>query len=204
MHDRVVQLERLVMSLLPTSVASPTPELNAMPNRDPAPSAGATTVTRMGAARATFSPTEAATLTTDSDSLVPGDSECGSMRVGPSELHYVGGDHWAAILDGIADLKDHLEREEQLHLSQDGSEDAERAEPGVPKPQSSHSLLLYGSPLPSSRAEVLAALPPRTAADRYISRYFNRLDLVHCQCFPPCRYLDRCCRLYAEDMRLIN
>lgn len=48
-------------------------------------------------------------------------------------------------------------------------------------PQSTHALLLYGCPLPTSRSEILAALPPRNAVDRYIARYFNRLDIVHCQ-----------------------
>jgi hypothetical protein len=104
------------------------------------------------------------------------------MRMSASELRYVSGDHWTAILDGIADLKDHFDQEERFRLAQDDKD------PGVgdvtsniPGPRSSHTLLLYGCRLPVSRAEILAALPPKTAVDRYISRYFNRLDLVHCQ-----------------------
>ncbi|KAK4151650.1 fusarisetin A cluster transcription factor [Chaetomidium leptoderma] len=166
-HDRIVQLEHLVKSLIPDSVLGslnvpgrtsnpgPTPELG------PGPSPGP---------------------------ITPMDvkSECGSMRVGPSELSYVGDGHWAAILDGIADLKDQFEREEPSGLiTQDShdildSSDADH----LPRHRPSHTLLLYGCQLPVSRAEILAALPPKSASDRYISRYFNRLDLVHCQSSP--------------------
>lgn len=111
-------------------------------------------------------------------------SECGSMRVSASELRYVGGNHWAAILDNIADLKDHFDREEQSQLARDDNNPAEAddAEGDLAGSRSAHALLLYGCPLPTSRAEILVALPPRGAVDRYISRYFNRLDLVHCKC----------------------
>ncbi|SPQ20708.1 91038f5e-58d7-4715-8e62-aaf56b0cdac1 [Thermothielavioides terrestris] len=105
------------------------------------------------------------------------------MQQSSSELRYVGGDHWAAILEGIAELKDHFDREEQLRLlrlAQDDGEAADRDNPNqLPRPGPLHSLLLYGCSLPASRAEILAALPPKSAVNRYVSRYFNRLDLVH-------------------------
>ncbi|KAK6209808.1 fungal specific transcription factor [Colletotrichum tabaci] len=104
------------------------------------------------------------------------------MRFSASEHHYVGGDHWAAIMDSIADLKDHFDREERLKLAEspiqpvgfhgDGCEDRD-AQPGRRR-----ALLLYGCRQATSKAEVLAALPPKPAVDRYIARYFNRLDLV--------------------------
>ena len=101
------------------------------------------------------------------------------MHVSASELRYVGGDHWAAILDSIADLKDHFDQEEHLRLA--NSPDQIQDDGGDPR--SSHALLLYGCRRPASRAEILAALPPKSAVDRYISRYFNRLDLVaSCWC----------------------
>ncbi|KAL3472236.1 fungal-specific transcription factor domain-containing protein [Aspergillus californicus] len=103
-------------------------------------------------------------------------SEFGSMRISDSELHYVGGDHWVAILDGIADLKDHLDREEQLRLV--GSPDGiENDNPSVVGPYGG-ALILYGCRNPASRDEILSALPPKYAVDRYISRYFNYVDLV--------------------------
>lgn len=118
-----------------------------------------------------------------------GRSECGSMRISASELRYVSGDHWATILDSIADLKDHFDREEQLRLAnkpdqiQDDDGDGDDGGDSLSRPPSPHSLLLYGCRLSVSRAEILAALPPKGAVDRYISRYFNRLDLVaSCRC----------------------
>ena len=122
--------------------------------------------------------------TLHSDTLIDGRSDRGSMDVSASELHYVGGDHWAGILDSIADLKDHFDREEQLRLSisadqiQDDTGDASN----VDIPASSHSLLLYGGYRQASQAELLAALPPKSAVDRYISCYFNRQELVSCAC----------------------
>ncbi|RAL05410.1 uncharacterized protein BO80DRAFT_397956 [Aspergillus ibericus CBS 121593] len=100
--------------------------------------------------------------------LLNGQSESGSMRVSASELRYVGGDHWAAILENIAELKDHFDREEELQLT---------TSPDDP-PDPTHALLLYGCRRATSREELLEALPPRNVVDRYLSRYFNRMDLV--------------------------
>lgn len=91
------------------------------------------------------------------------------MRVSSSEFRYVGGTHWAAILDGIADLREHFEREEDMRLIKDDAD--------IPK--TPDTLLLYGCK-PASRAEIEAALPPRPVVDRFISRYFNLLDLAPC------------------------
>lgn len=115
------------------------------------------------------------------DTAIDGRSECGSMRISATELTYVSSDHWAAIVDRIADMRDYVDREEHRRLarSPDDVRDAATARPP-------RALLLYGCP-PGSRAEILAAMPPKTAVDRYISRYFNRLDLVSfCTCLVPC------------------
>ena len=101
-----------------------------------------------------------------------------------SELHYISGDHWAAIMDGIADIKDHFDREEQLGLenSPDRTEDYIGDVGNLNIHANRNSLLLYGGYQSASKAEILAALPPKGAVDRYISRYFNSLDLVSCKC----------------------
>ncbi len=190
MYDRIVQLERLVMSLVPRSTpgsvsaagSTPStgpghnPDLSAVRGNDPAQ-----------AGRTTVAPAEMAPSTMDVSTPIDVRSECGSMQVSASELRYVGGDHWAAILENIADLKDHFDREEQLHLAQELAEGDVSRDP-VAGPRSSHALLLYGCPLPGSRAEIITALPPKSAVDRYISRYFNRLDLVHCRFSCSCCY----------------
>ncbi|KAI9154716.1 Fusarisetin A cluster transcription factor fsa6 [Paramyrothecium foliicola] len=163
MHKRIVQLERLVMSLMPESAQRPSPNSN--PEALPSPGGGRC------ANQAN------AQLASTSDVPMDVRSEAGSMRVSASELHYVGGDHWAAIMDNIADLKDHFDREEQIQLAQDDVGDFD-GEDSITEPQSSHVILLYGYPAPRSKAEILAALPPKNAVDRYISRFFNRLDLT--------------------------
>lgn len=161
-HDRLVQLERLVMSHM-----GPTRK----------PDAGHTSDSSLG------------DRTNPSVNTVDVPSECGSMRVSDSELRYVGGDHWPAILDSFTDLKDQLDREEQFRLAgtfdqtendnDDGDGDGDGIHP-LGRTHSPHALLLYGCRRPSSRTEILSALPPRLAVDRYISRYFNSLELTSC------------------------
>ncbi|KAJ5090321.1 fungal-specific transcription factor [Penicillium argentinense] len=162
-HDRLVQLERLVVSLMADS-------------------------TNKGQAH--VRPDSEAPATSRIESAPPGDaimeavdghSECGSMRISESEFHYVGNNHWATILDGIADLKDHLDRDEQFRLANTPSDlDFDEHGNGLARPRSGYALLLYGGRRLGSKEEILAALPPRAAVDRYVSRYFNYLDLRPC------------------------
>ncbi|SPO04280.1 related to fungal specific transcription factor [Cephalotrichum gorgonifer] len=162
LHDRLAHLEKLVLRLRSGSDNVSGPDLLASTSTGP-PVATATEV-------------------------VPGieRSDPGSMHVSISELRYIGGEHWAAILEGIADLRGHFDREEEGENltvvestldeeTQDGNNNMGSG--GAPLP---HALLLYGCPTRSgaSRAEIIAALPPKDAADRYISRYFDRVDLV--------------------------
>ncbi|PWY74311.1 hypothetical protein BO70DRAFT_372948 [Aspergillus heteromorphus CBS 117.55] len=148
-HDRVVQLERLVKSLMP--------DANQKTTHLPTPESSDNNVRQ------------------EPGSVADGQSECGSMHISGSELRYVTGEHWAAILDSIADLKAHCDREEQLDPVDTHNEKGNdsNAEPPSPRP-----LVLYGCPRATSRTEIIAALPPKSAVDRYISRYFNYLDLV--------------------------
>ncbi|KAL4941839.1 hypothetical protein BDV06DRAFT_173420 [Aspergillus oleicola] len=154
-HERIVQLERLVMSVIPDPAQKPNGH----------PIANVATLPEL----------------TPVEIPVGARSECGSMRIDDSELQYVGGDHWVAILDGIADLKDQLDREEQLRLAQvplDGvTEHVIGNNADVANAQPSGAFLLYGC-RPASREEILSSLPPKHAVDRYVSRYFNYLDLV--------------------------
>ncbi|KAH8698950.1 putative fungal-specific transcription factor [Talaromyces proteolyticus] len=162
-HDRLVQLEQLVMSFVTDSVDKSNAKMSSDP--DPRPGIGGVT------------PVD--TLDTSIDAR----SECGSMRISVSEHRYVGEDHWAAILDRIADLKDHFDREEQQQLAispkhSEYDEWGEERTDALTRPRSGYALLLYGVSRPASRDQILTALPPRAAVDRYISRYFNYLDLV--------------------------
>ncbi|CAG7941552.1 unnamed protein product [Penicillium nalgiovense] len=118
------------------------------------------------------------TMDTVMEAPIDGHSECGSMRISESELRYVGGDHWAAILDGIADIKDHFDRDEQLRLANTPDQLSDEPAHDPSRPRSGYALLPYGCRKVASRGEILAALPPKAAVDRYISRFFNYLDLV--------------------------
>lgn len=157
MHDRLVQLERLVKSIASKPDASSSMDFNNLSQPAVIPHL---------------------------DTPIDGRSDSGSMRVSASELHYIGSGHWAAILDNIADLKDHFDREEQLRLVTNPDQIGDDAGDAgnVNSHASRHSLLLYGGYQPASLAEILAALPPKGAVDRYISRYFNRQELVCCRC----------------------
>ena len=169
MHNRLVQLERLVSSLMPGSMEEQLPgaahEVSASP--------------RMGAS---VSAPDVSKSGTPQDER----SEAGSMRISHSELRYVSGEHWAAIMESIADLKQHFDGEDQLRLlsSPDQSnEDDSHADSDFKA--GSHAMLLYGCEPPSSRTEIFDALPPKNAIDRYMARYFNLQDLVSCSVHGP-------------------
>ncbi|KAL5001796.1 fungal-specific transcription factor domain-containing protein [Aspergillus recurvatus] len=156
-HDRLVHLERLVMSMMrvtrPKAVPAPVVSVQSIPGD---------------------------VTTAEVHTPLDTRSECGSMRISNSELQYVGGDHWVAILDSIADVKDHLNREEQLRFAEDPdrdeSESSDPASTASARPRG--AFLLYGGFRPTSREEILSALPPKYIVDRYIAHYFNYLDLV--------------------------
>ncbi|KAK2612518.1 Trichosetin biosynthesis cluster transcription factor tf23 [Conoideocrella luteorostrata] len=97
-------------------------------------------------------------------------SDFGSMRFTNSGTSYVHGAHWAAILDEIAELKDHFEKEDK---PQPGSQ--MQNEPSMPHwtgPQ-----LLYGCSMLPTKQEIIASLPARPVVDRLISRYFNSFEM---------------------------
>lgn len=103
-------------------------------------------------------------------------SEFGSMRMSGSEVHYVNDEHWATIMDNIAVLKDHFDREEQFKLMVRPDADLYYGD-NHPSDEQQGALLLYGCRR-LSREEILASLPPKDVLDRCISRYFNCVDLV--------------------------
>ncbi|KAJ2988768.1 hypothetical protein NUW58_g3806 [Xylaria curta] len=109
-----------------------------------------------------------ALINTDRDVSVDESSECGSMVISPTEHRYVGREHWVAILDSIAELRGRV-------IADDIRRDCEDTQVTDQFPR---ALLLYGHRAPTSRIEILEALPAKPIVDRYVSRYFNNLDLV--------------------------
>lgn len=77
---------------------------------------------------------------------------------------YVGSSHWAAVLDSIAELKNHFEQEEGIQSMVTNLDPI----------NSLHcsSELLYGFGR-ATRAEIICSMPSRRTADRLVSRYFT-------------------------------
>ncbi|KAI0403745.1 hypothetical protein F4802DRAFT_276395 [Xylaria palmicola] len=149
LQDRLVQLEQLVINIIQNQSQNqnPTASQSNAPTPLPLPTDPHISASQQN-------PDEF--ISTSTAPSTPSDN--GSLRVNANESRYVGGAHWTAILDGIADLR----------------EDVDQQDPGS---QSPHLQLLYGCK-PTSRNVILATLPPRATADRSISRYFNLLDLA--------------------------
>jgi hypothetical protein len=135
MHQRLQQLERLVMSI----AAQP----NTMPNVMP----------RL---LASTSPPVGLPLV---HALTNSSTDRGIMRASDSQSYYLGSDHWAAIMDSIAELKDHFQEQEQIRLS----ESPEQAQGSVGTAgsdhvqQNTHSLLLTAR---ASTSRILSSLLP--------------------------------------------
>lgn len=162
MQNRLAEIERLVLSLMADSAIRSGVTTAPIPL---SPQAGI-------AAHTTKSP--------QISTLKGNRSEAGSMRISASEQRYVGGEHWMAIVDSIAELKEQIDREEQLAMVDSNeplSVDAEDDE-GAELTTGTHALLLYGCEIATTREEILAALPPKAVVDRYIARYFNFQELV--------------------------
>ncbi|KAH7412751.1 hypothetical protein BKA64DRAFT_337135 [Cadophora sp. MPI-SDFR-AT-0126] len=89
----------------------------------------------------------------------------GRISMEDDQANYVGSDHWAAILDNIACLKD--------QLGASGAPSKEKISLDVPiRPD-----LLVGSVRPATRAEILAAIPPRSVADAITNSFFETPDM---------------------------
>jgi hypothetical protein len=83
--------------------------------------------------------------------------DCGSMNPnGSGTANYVGGAHWATILDSIAELKDQVAEEEQMALDIESS-----------APQ-----LLYGCRR-ATKEQILSSIQPREVMDQLVSNYFT-------------------------------
>lgn len=89
--------------------------------------------------------------------------EFGRLSLNGSETSYVGASHWAAILDGIAELKDELADGDAPLI-----QDTFTTSSVLPGPA-----LLYSNNGGITKDEALAAVPPRPVADRLIYHFFN-------------------------------
>ncbi|KAF1928492.1 uncharacterized protein M421DRAFT_147752 [Didymella exigua CBS 183.55] len=142
-HDRIDQLEKLVTSLMGSKeVNHGTPTTPAMPHLQHF----------------------------DEDAEIPNMPD--RVRFTGDTTSYTNSAHWASILDGISELREHLDEiPSTAHARDDTSTE-------VPGPE-----ILFGRQRHASKQELLAALPPRTEADQLISTFFASMEtspnLVH-------------------------
>lgn len=163
-QDRIKQLEDLVVDLMQKTSAS-----NAPPLASSNPSPGANTPLALNHASPRVSPS-ATPVADGAHRANSPDSDHGSLRLTKSGASYVHGTHWAAVLDGIAELKDHFDRDDESRSYPLGT-----AQP--PQVNLSGPQLIHGFTKVATRDEILAAVPPRHIVDRLVSRYFNSFEM---------------------------
>ncbi|KAI1145004.1 fungal-specific transcription factor domain-containing protein [Nemania diffusa] len=96
-------------------------------------------------------------------------SETGAVESSDSGAGYVNSGHWAAILDGILELKEHFDKEKTVqhaHLISN-----------ILPTDLSGPQLLFGCSMPPQIEEILASIPPRPMVDRLVSQYFNSFEM---------------------------
>jgi hypothetical protein len=169
-EDRIVHLERLVMSVMQNS------------SRDLG------TNDRDRSRSATLQP-----RASEGPTPKPGD-----LRMNALEHQYVDSDHWTAIMTSFASLKEHFGMGNRFKPSTTHQRQDVGQEP-LPRDAliESHTLLLFGNHRCASRAEIMSSLPPKTVVDRYIARYFNYQELVSCSSMPAFESTTKCLTLYS-------
>ncbi|KAF2260091.1 hypothetical protein CC78DRAFT_502103 [Lojkania enalia] len=148
-HDRIDQLERLVTSLIDSTATTNIP--------NPTTPNGFATTPR----------------DTDPGSLQSDQSFAGEVAGTPDRVKladdattYTGSAHWTSILDGIAELKDHLDDIPTTPQPRDPTQ-SELSGPD----------LLFGHERHASQSDILASLPERSEVDKLITTYFASLDV---------------------------
>ncbi|KAM0740598.1 hypothetical protein ACQRIT_005782 [Beauveria bassiana] len=163
MQERINKLEGLVLDLMhqtsPSSSTSPMPPLPP----DQVCQSG-THSSRLDAGSETAD--VSASFRDESLSSL----DYGSFRHTEKIVSYVSSSHWAAVLDSIVDLRNHLSEEEDTILP---VLELTRANSEIVKPQ-----LFYSGQLDDTVASIISNLPPRPTVDRLLSRYFNDLDIA--------------------------
>ncbi|KAI0548874.1 fungal-specific transcription factor domain protein [Xylaria curta] len=154
MYDRVDQLENLVLSLMHQTAPSSLDQRS-----------------RLGPSPPETHPEQVVLATPKTQRHVsPTPSDVGSIKIQQMTVSYVNSSHWAAVLDSIADLRNHLAQEEETYPR---DSDPLQLPTSSPKPQ-----LLYRHPVYETHASIVKSLPPRPVVDRLVSRYLNVLYIA--------------------------
>ncbi|KAJ4150246.1 hypothetical protein LMH87_011004 [Akanthomyces muscarius] len=131
LQDRINKLESLVLDLMHQANSSSRSPMHGTQPSPPAP----------------------ASVAESRLDTSPSPSDHRSFRHNEKVVSYVSSSHWAAVLDSITDLRN--------HLAQDDTK--------LPVPESTTS---------QAESVKLHCLPPRPTVDRLVSRYFNDLDIA--------------------------
>jgi hypothetical protein len=149
MQTRIDQLESLVLDLMHQNESSLRPTLQESQSATP------------------HTP---ASIHFESTPVLPSPSDHGTLSTRSARVSYVGSTHWAAVLDSITELRNHLAQEEDaINLPPD----LVSSLISFPKPQ-----LLYNDTMYETPVSIIKSLPPRSVVDRLVSRYFNVLDIA--------------------------
>jgi hypothetical protein len=151
LQDRVRQLEDMVMTLL-NSQTIPDQKVPAA-GKSPSATALSGPINDDG-----FAPSAVPSPNNRVDPNVPKASP-GKFTRTRDQANFVGGEHWEAILEDIAELKFDLEPTGM----------SERVDF---KPQ-----ILFGTNH-ASRFEIMSSIPPRPVCDLLISRWFKTMDMA--------------------------
>ncbi|KAH7357664.1 fungal-specific transcription factor domain-containing protein [Pyrenochaeta sp. MPI-SDFR-AT-0127] len=137
-HDRIDQLEKLVTSLMGGKDADQaSPVLSNLSISEP----------------------QSDSYTTE----IPGTPD--RVILSDDTTSYTNSGHWTSILDGISELREHLDH---IPTSARAEQDSQTDVPGPD--------LLFGRQIHVTKQEILAALPPRLEVDQLIETYFASMD----------------------------
>lgn len=160
-QGRIRHLEELVVSLMQSTVAN-----GSLPS--PLVEAGSAS-TSSSLLRTSISKSQSTSgLTSSNSSLVDAFDSFGRISIEDEQPNYVGGSHWAAILESIAGLKDSLEYKEWSN---------QEAEQYVPSKDRGPDLLV-GSVRSATRGEILASIPPRSVVDLLVRSILDSGDIA--------------------------
>ncbi|KAH6959615.1 hypothetical protein BKA56DRAFT_662631, partial [Ilyonectria sp. MPI-CAGE-AT-0026] len=117
-------------------------------------------------------------------------SESGTMHRSAKGTSYVGSPHWAAIIDGISELKDHFDH---IDGSQAPSELGQQPVSPSPEP-----LLLYSCTRPPPREQLISELPERSIVDRMVFQYFSEISILPLCILHPSTFLQQYESFWAD------
>ncbi|KAI1127209.1 fungal-specific transcription factor domain-containing protein [Nemania abortiva] len=159
LQDRIQHLEDLVVELMHKTSAAITPISESHTTT-------ASTPSRPMVPRNLQSTSIESEDTPDTESIV---SDIGTIDSSDTGEYYVNSSHWAAILDGISEIKEYFDKEKTEQHAQLISDNIDADMPG---PQ-----LLFGCSRNPDIGDILASVPPRPIVDRLVSQYFNSFEM---------------------------